>query len=405
MRKSLSGWAGAAGVMLLVAGAGSVARAVQEPFPLRDATRPWGVTLNTRGEYDDNIHTAPSNTVSGWKGIIEPQLLLNLPGEQTFLGLRYNYRATVYEDRPGDEVDHAHTGNLILSHAFTPRLAADLRNRLVRGVEPELVETEQGVPLVTRRRGDYFYNDVNGSVRYNLSRRWVGSLEADWTLWRYDDAPADRDDRDLYSGTLGAAYAVDPRTTVGLNYRFLRIDYQQSGTNDLRNSDSHFGYVSLVHRFNPLLSGQLNAGAEYRDFGDGTTQTSPDVNANLSYAYARGSALTAGLRYGIATTEAAGYRSTDSLVGYGQVTHRLTPKFFAGANLAYTHSTFENPAPGLGLPSGTSESTLTTGVSLRYEFTSWCSASGGYSFDRVDSDVAGRGYDRNRAWLGLRLAY
>ncbi len=379
-----------------------------EPARLQDPSKRWAVTVSLRSEYDDNIFTTSSNRESSVKGIIEPQVLINIPSEQTFLGLRYGYGAAYFADRPGDQVDESHVVDFLFSHTFNPRLTLDARDTFRRGIEPELVEVQGNVPIITRRRGDYFYNMLNGTVSSDLGRRWTVSLGGDWAYWRYDDSETVAvNDRDIYQASLGTAYALDRRTSVGVNYRFTRVDYVQPGTNDTRNSDSHSVFLSWVRRFTPQFSLQVNAGQETREFGDGTQQSAPTAEATATYNYGPESAVSAGFRYSIATTEVGQFRSVDEAGLYARVGHRITPKFRVGLDAVYVRDTFENPTPGAGLAGGLEEDVLRFAFSMSYAFTKWLYGDFSYTYDRVDSDIptAERTFDRNRVSLGLRLTY
>jgi len=45
------------------------------------------------------------------------------------------------------------------------------------------------------------------------------------------------------------------------------------------------------------------------------------------------------------------------------------------------------------------------GVSLEYRFSRYLSAHVGYNFDKLDSQVEGRDFDRNRVYIGLTAGY
>ena len=45
------------------------------------------------------------------------------------------------------------------------------------------------------------------------------------------------------------------------------------------------------------------------------------------------------------------------------------------------------------------------GVNLAYTFNRHFSVEAGYNYDHLDSDINGRGYDRNRYYIGLRASY
>ncbi len=378
--------------------------ALYEPAKLPDPSRRWSVSLNTRGEYDDNVDTSATDKKSSFKAIAEPQLLVNIPTEQTFIGFRYNYQATYYENRSTDPVDQSHTADLTVSHTVTPRLVLDFRDSVRRGIEPELVNDQTGDPFIRRRRGDFLYNTVGAGVNYNFSRRWTMSVHGDFDYWNYDDAAASVDDRNVYRASLQMDYSIDPRTTGGIGYQFASVNYSQPGTNDLRNSDSHIVYLSMVRRFNPQFSVQGNAGVELREFGDGSTDVGPWVNTSATYNYGPESSVTLGFRYSITTTEVGFFRSADAADIYAQLTHRITTKFSVSGGATFSLDSFANPTGVTTLTSPTEE-TVSLNLTLRYQFTRWCSGNAGYNFDQVSSDIAGRDFTRNRVSLGCRLEY
>lgn len=397
----LRGWIMAGWCVLAAASAW----AVYEPAQLPNSSRRWAVNVGLRGEYDDNIFTADTDPESSFKSIIDPQLLVNLPGDQTFAGLRYTYRMTYFENRSSDPIDQEHIVDVLFSHTFNPRLTLDVNNQFRHGVEPELVESSAGVPVILRRQGDFLYNSLNGTLSYNLSRRWVAAVRGGWQVWDYDvSTVASNNNRNVYDSTLSLRYAVDPRTTAGVNYRYSRTDYDIAEINDVRNSDSHLGFVSVIRRFNPKWSAELDTGAEYRAFDNGDTQVAPLVDASTTYNYAPQSAVTAGLRYSIEVTEVSTYRSADALSFFGQINHQLTPKLSAGGKVVLVVSQLENPVLA-GAADNIEEVEFQLGLNLRYQFTRWCSGELGYTFDMVNSDLAGQDFDRNRASAGVRFVY
>ncbi len=401
-------------LLLVLAGLvpATVARAAYEPELLPDSSKHWAINVGLRGEYDDNIFTVHTNTTSSFKSIVEPQVLVNLPSDRNFVGLRYSYRMIYYENRPGTQIDQEHQGVFLFSHTFTPRLTLDVNDRVVRGLEPELNQPTLGNPVVLRQRGDYLDNNLNGTLSYNLSRRWVVSLNGGWELWNYDVTEvATNNNRNIYQGTLSLLYALDQRTTLGVNYGYTRIDYEHSGASNERNADSHSGYVTLIRRFTPKFSVKLDSGAEWREFGNNNQQVSPLVDGSMTYNYAPRSSATLGLRYSLETTEVSLYRTSDSLSLFGHIDHSITPKLFVGGNVIFSFDSFgskiQSAVPIPGLPSNPQETSLSAGLSLRYSFTHWCSGEANYTFDlvNVNSGLLGSSFDRDRASLGLRLTY
>jgi hypothetical protein len=363
------------------------------------------MNVSLREGYNDNVNTTSVNKEGSATTTIEPQLLVSIPLETTFFGLQYTYGTTYYSSR-GSKKDQSHTADLAFSHTFSSRLVLDVHDNVVRGLQPELVQVSAGVPVITRLRGDYLYNNLRGSLAYMLAQRWTASVSGGWQLWRYDDpGNSTSNDRDVYLATIGAAYTFNPRTTLGVNYQYGEVDYMNPGLNAARNSQSDTGFLTLVRRFSPKLSLQASGGYELRNFGDGTSATAPSANMSLSYSYAPKSALSAGFSYQLSTTEVAAYRATETASLFGQINHAVTLKLGVSANVAYSISTFQNPIPGLGLPAGLEENAFLVGLRLTYEFKRWLNADLRYTYDQVSSDLAARVFDRNRVTMGLRLIY
>jgi len=45
------------------------------------------------------------------------------------------------------------------------------------------------------------------------------------------------------------------------------------------------------------------------------------------------------------------------------------------------------------------------GLNLEYRFNPHLSAEAGYNYDRLDSDLQTRGFDRNRVYIGVKASY
>jgi hypothetical protein len=384
------------------------ARAQYEPTRLPDPARRWSIDVGLRGEYDDNIFTDDRDEVDSFKAVIEPNVRVNVPTEQTFVGFRYGYRATYFEDRPGDHLDENHNVDLLFSHTFNRRLVLDVNERLRYGVEPEIVELSADTPVILRRRGDFFYNRADASLKYSVHRRWVTLVRGDFEMWDYDSRSSSTNDRYQVGGTAAALYQFDRRTTGGLSYRYGIIDYDRPGPQDARNSTSHIVYGTINRRFNPHLTGNLDAGVELRRFDDGDDDLAPFVDSSLSYGYAEGSAVSGGFRFALTSTENSAYRSADTVSLFGQVDHRFTPKFSATLRALYAFDRFGNvtdAAALAGFRSGHEEEDVRLSVIGRYRVTDWFSAEASYHYDRVFSQFPGGDFTRNRISLGGRVTY
>jgi hypothetical protein len=387
-----------------------------------DPTRQWNVSVETSAGYNDNVNTTPdagSNRQSSVTYRVSPDVGLRYTRDRTSAQLRYTYAATFYDERPTSKPDEAHLFDASLTHAFTPRLAVNLGDTFRHGVEPELVEQQiSGTPLITRRRGSYFYNSLSGGANYQMSTRWTLSLAQSWDRWWFDNAEqAANNDRDEFSTLVSSSYALNPRTFVGGSYRFSQTAYSvSSATNDLRDSSSHAVYATLVRRVNPQVVGQINAGLQFAGF-TGATDLSPYVNAGGSYNFGHNSTLAAGFTYSIQLTEVAAYRSANQTAGYVSLHHQFGQKLRGVMTFAYILSTYQNLNPLYKNPnditqkSSVTETAYRVTAGLHYDFTRWAGLFLNYSYDVVDSDLDNkitgtfRSFDRHQVNSGLRLTY
>ena len=390
-----------------------------------DPYRNWSVDVLTTAGYDNNVETTPNtgptktNRLESTMVSVMPEATLKLPGDQTSGQLRYLYNRTYYLDRRDPAPDESHSVDASLTHAFTPRLSTGLSDSFRRGIEPELVEQQlSGVPLVTRRRGDYTYNNLSGAAAFQATTRWNVSLNQSWDRWAFDDHfEADANDRDGYTTVFSTSYGVDPRTFVGGSYRFSLADYSlASTTNAERNSQSHALYATVIHRFTPLITGQFNAGAQLAKFS-GVTDWSPYLNVSGTYNFAPNSTLTAGLAYNIQLTEVAVYRSAEQASSFLTLQHRFNSKLRATIQFAYTLSTYNNLNPFYRNPNDITqratadENSWRLDTSVTYDLTRWASLFVNYTYDEMDSSLdnpitgLARSFDRHRGTAGLRLAY
>lgn len=379
--------------------------AVYNPFPLRDSTRPWALSLNTSVGYDDNINTTHANRDDSLTYGISPQALVNWVLEETFVGLRYTYSATYYEKRAN--WDQSHSADFLFSHTFNPQLVLDMSDQFRRGVEPDLVELIAGVPVTIRRVGDYYYNNLSDTLTYNLSRRWTVSAAGSWQLWRYDDdTVAVTSDYDVYQEVGTLLYSVSPQTFVGANYRYAATRYKSPGINDARNSDGHAVYATLIQRFSPQLTALVNAGYEVREFEDGASSDSPYVVGSVSYSYAPGSAASLSVSYAFTDTGPgySTYRSSEAVVTALQVSHQITPKLRLSVSTSYSYGTYSDPLV-VTVNQALNPETLSASAVLRYTFTSWLSSDLSYSYDLQFGDSAVTSFYRDRVSLGLRFVY
>lgn len=403
----------------------------------QESTKPWSVGVALRGFYDDNYLYAPrdSGDVRDSFGMnIRPTLGLNVPLEQTYLGLDLTYSGEWYEDRSDQAWDHSFLANAILTHAFTERLNLELRDGFVYSDRPEL--TDPTLPVPFRTDDTAINNRGDAQITIGLSPR-LGLLLAYQNLfWDYkDENPAAQTtpptgaslsallDRMEHLIPINLRHQTGPSTVTFIGYSYGMVGYTSdeflysgapygipSPKSDSRDYRSHYGYLGVEHNFTPLMSLGVRGGAQYSDFYNSLnaeTTITPYGNVSLSYLYTTGSQVEVGYTLSQAATDQAtpdanGTPTLNRLVSsvYARVDHQLLPQLHAGLFGQWRSSVYNG-----GAYDGQNDNLYLLGASLRYTFNQFLSADLGYTFDYLASDLQSRGYTRNRVYIGLTASY
>jgi hypothetical protein len=385
----------------------------------QELSKTWSVQASLRGFYDDNYTTAPDGPGKrdsfGFE--ITPSVSLNLPREQTYIGFTAAYTARWFEDRQNEEIDHIFQLNGNLTHAFNPQNRIELRDSFVVAQEGELI-TPGTATTIARSEGDNIRNIA--SLNYSAGLTETLSVVLGYQNSFYD---YEQEGTGSYSATLDrlehlftvtGRMQIAPPTTVLAGYQYGMSDFTSDDTLDgtvpasSRDSRSHFIFGGVEHSFTPQFAASLRAGVQLTDHpniaaGDETT---PYVDGSISWTYNPGSYLLAGIRHQRSVTDVAvvtaGTPTTDTetTVFYAAVNHQLTAKLSGSLLGQYQVGEFQNSAVD-----GSKEEFFTVGLNFAYRINQFLSAEAGYNFDLLDSDLAGRDFDRNRVYMGLRAIY
>jgi uncharacterized protein (PEP-CTERM system associated) len=133
---------------------------------------------------------------------------------------------------------------------------------------------------------------------------------------------------------------------------------------------------------------------------------SPYVDASVNWTYRPSATVQGGVRHNRNSTDVAvnvanGNPITDqeSTTVYVSLTHPITPKLNVNLLGNAQFSDFNQRTGSL------SDSYYLLGLTFSYSINQFLSAEAGYNYDKLVSDIGGRGYDRNRVFLGLRATY
>ena len=398
----------------------------------------WSVSGTLRGFYDDNYNTAPSGPAKrdsfGFE--VSPSLSLNVPLQQTELGLKYTYGLYYYQDREqinGRPIDQTHKLDLWVDHAFTERWQAKVMDSLAIGQEPQLVN---GGTLY-RTEG----NNVHNMGAVSLDTQWTRLLGTELSyqnnFYDFQNSGGSAGNPSLagllnrleHNIALNVNWRLQPTLLAFVGYQFQLINYTANepvGTvfppptfvpenfmSDNRDNRSHFGYVGA--QYNPLdnLTLAAQAGIQYADYYNppagtpSTDQVSPFAKLSGTYTYLPGSYVQLGFtqsRNATSIIAISGNKATldeESSVAYAALNHQITPRLTGNLMGQIQYSSFNG-----GAVDGQSQTWYSVGLNLAYSINPHVSAEIGYNYDDVTS--AGPfvpGYDRNRVYVGITGTY
>lgn len=393
--------------------------------------RPWSVSAKLRGFYDDNWATAPESggppKQSSWGINFAPGVSYVLVREQTTLTAKYDFDMRWYEARVDNNTDYTHRGELTLNHAFSERLRVDATDTIVYSSEPGVIEPTWSLTNPFRSNNNAWRNYGAAGVTMGLTEKMGTRLGYSNTSYDYTETGTASQsallDRMEHLISADLRWQFQPTLTGLAGYQYGYWGYTSSDyiyqtspgsppspTADARNQESHYGFLGADYTAAQGLTAQIRAGANYARYPNTTADDilAPFVDAALSYEYSKGSRVAVGVKHDLRPTDVAVVSQSNGTVTtsqeattvYGFVSHRITPKLLGTLRGAWQGGTYQG-----GQYDGYTDNFYTVDVNLAYDLTTWLTAEAGYAYDKLDSDIPVRAYDRNRVYFGVKATY
>jgi hypothetical protein len=422
---------------LAAAGSAGLQAAYTPDLNPMETAKVWSMSGTLRGFYDDNYNTQPSGPAkrNSFGFEVSPSFSLNVPLQQTELGLRYIYGLYYYQDRETlglNPIDQTHQFDFWVDHAFNERFQAKVQDSVVVAQDPQLLNGG----TYQRTEGNNLHN--LGSI--TLDSQWTRLVSTELTYQNnyydyqqsggnvFNPSLAGQLNRieNLVSQTIN--WLVMPTMTAYVGYAFEDISYignESIGVAKLvpptpynsqnKNNVSHYVFVGA--NYTPLdnLNLGAKAGIQYIDYynpppGLPTTDTlSPYAQISATYTYLPGSYV----QFGFNQTRSASsvVNQNPALPGtialdqetsaiYGTLNHQFSPRVTGNLVGTIDYSTING-----GGYNGQSETFYSLGLNVAYTFNQHVSAEVGYNYDDLSSNIPGQWYNRNRVYLGVTGTY
>jgi hypothetical protein len=411
---------------------------------LDNPSKPWSVSATLRGFYDDNINTANTGKNDSFGFEISPSLGINwAPDPTTRVIFGYVYSMKWYDRKPAgnsDHVDMTHTLNAALEHAFSERYSFRASDSFVIGQEPDQLRAGNAFNSFQRVPGDNIRNYGSFDLTGKLTP--TAGFQAGYANGFYDyaaDLSNNGSDIPSPSGTLDRIensvhldsqwfFPADTTGIIGGQIRFANYtagepigarigknDFVETVFSDDRDFREYYLYIGADKIFTPELDVHARVGGRYIEFyndpqGSGNG-FGPYVSLSVNYRYLPDSYVQVGLTEDISSTDLVGpgagentvssfTSSAETTVVYGSVNHQITPKLRGSVMAQFQNSTYSG-----GNFDNQSEQDYLVGLNLTYQFTPHFSGELGYNYDRLDSGIPDRKFDRNRVYIGVTASY
>jgi hypothetical protein len=375
---------------------------------------PFHITASVRGGYDDNIFT--SSIQKQGSGFMNGSLNLtyNFGSPRTQLSLQMGGGLTYYFDRPTQrEPDYNAYLGLSLKHLFNPRLTLNVNAYAAYQIEPDFAV---GTGF-NRRSGSYFYTSDKFTLSYLWTPRFSTATSYTFSALLYDNTSSTGagNFENRIENTFGNEFRflLWPTTTLVAEYRIQFVAYQNN------NSDAvnQFILAGFDHSFSPRFSASFRGGFQFRSLDTvqvllnpdlttrtvnvSTDSTSPYFEATLNYAVGLKTSLSWTNRYGIEEPDIPGQPSRTTYRTGLQAKYNWTPRISSNAAIFYAHDDYGGNAASPAF----AEDSFDVALSLRYAITRHLGVEVGYNYTDILSDVALRGYSRNRFYAGADFSF
>ncbi|HAV63071.1 MAG TPA: hypothetical protein DCY13_11995 [Verrucomicrobiales bacterium] len=398
-----------------------------------DSAKSWNLHGALRGFYDSNSTTSAEGAeVESFGFGVEAGAGYNLPLDQTFFGLDYTYGLKWYEGRDTGETDQSHKVNLKLDHSFSERFKIELKDSLTVTTEPTVLDQGGVVTAPRRTLSDALRNRANLDFTAQFTptlgiKTGYGNVFYDYDQDASDVPPLSPSrsqllDRMEHYIPADFRYTVNPETIALVGYQYGIVEYQDDSpyivappglgaalvNPNWRDNTSHYVYGGVEHNFTPQLNGALKAGIQHTEYDNANPlgldqdRTSPYVDASMSYLYNPGSYVVLGYRHQNSSTDVTVQDAESDLV-FISLTHKVTARLNASLNYQWQRMEFNQGVSG-GFD-GQNEMFNIFGFNLSYMVNNYLTAEAGYNFDDLDSDIAGRSYQRHIGYIGIRATY
>jgi hypothetical protein len=264
-----------------------------------------------------------------------------------------------------------------------------------------------------RTDADFWRNRARAAFEADMTEEFGVMVAYENQIWDYEQKGFNSRsallDRMEHLITAEGLWHFRPDTSGLLGYQYQQVDHRGSGDisydgmvvdNEFRDTQSHRVYAGVQHQPTSNVDLGVRLGAQFTDYHEADEDAVlPFVDARGTWTYNPGSFVQVGVVHTLNQTDVAALSQQSTSV-WGMINHRITPRLTGNVLGQFQHSSFQE-----GALDGDSDLLYLAGVNLTYKFNPHLGVEAGYNWDKLDSDLSGRSYSRNRVYIGVRATY
>lgn len=377
----------------------ALARAIYAPIPEQEQGKALSYRLGASAYHDSNIFGGATGEISSMVYNFNGEISFNgSVDDQTFVSASYGLSNDHVVDRPGKKNLTSHAFSARWAHSFSPDTNIDLNGGYNIAKNPQSLLS--GVPL----NSDQSYKRAELDGRFTTTLNAKTGLVAKYRFvdYAYDNSVLSTDlDRTENLFGLETSFQVMPETKLVGEYRHQDIAYSSAA--NLKDKKSNFFMAGFDYSPGKQLMVSSRAGFEARKRKSASNTTAPYVELTSRYTYAEGSFLAAGYVHTIEEPSDVA-RFTDTSVNrfFVNLQHQVTGAITLSGSVNYEPSQLQGRP---GVTTDIDEKTTRFGLAATWRPDKNWTVSATFDYDKVDSDDASRGQDRNRLGVSASLAF
>ena len=369
-------------------------------------------------QWNDNYYQAPTNKTATAVITEQPEILVNINRENTYLGVHYRPSFVWYSNpaiQRREVVNHELDGNW--NQTLSSRITFSIAETLRRGIQPEMLDRNNALIFPDQ---SYFENTLNGTMGIQLRESTRLDFSGRYYYMHYDDeAIATNSNYSIASAGLALRQELTQATTVSGSFNYDQAAYPQA---NVRSATTKSVGLGVDHSFGPRLLSSLSGGYQFKGFTSSAIsgQNSPYGNFSLTYLFDPRLRLTAGGGYSLWEADITNYASQERLTGFASLGYDISARlsFFASGGITHGKYRADQAAiPGAVVIEGANQTSVTgvtvmDGTDSIYQFSArlsyqinrhnWVDL--GYGYTTVKSDLR-PGFDQNTYDVSWRVSF